>query len=155
MFNLLFDYLPGGVYLCKEAIKKYREYQAATNKAYLEQRLKHVNFKKLSNEIVSISREQLGQLWEQYKASDYFRHILHQWNIQVSSEESLSVKNADAADDDKTRAEILVGYMTNKSNWKLGFCRFLFDSYLDNKLLAFLSSEVQQSPKKSSTLIPS
>ena len=136
------DYLLESILLFESIIMTAKGWTASGNEAYLEAKLKYVSFERLRNEVTKITDQQLQEIKDNYMSASSLRWFTNSYLCRTSSGASQAVQDASShLTSNEERAQLVVGYMCNKKNWNLGFCRFIWDEHLTKKILLPIKNE--------------
>lgn len=112
----------------------FSEKQRQENKNELGIKLKYVNLLDINKYITSITAQQLEEVTAAYKNENYWRKIRN-YLCETSSDESCAIQNtANFSITNERRAELVRDYMLKPENHQLGFCKFLWLNYLEERL---------------------
>ncbi len=114
------------------------------NREYLESRLAKVDLTDFKNKNTvdnfKIEINKIKLLWNDYKNDNVFRKNFNKF-FETSDTASIKIRDMDTrAYTSEERLKNILEYMTDKDNWKYGFCRFLWDQHFDGKFLVLDAS---------------
>lgn len=121
-------------------------------KDYIKSKLPNdFDLERLNNDIISVSGEEFKKIWAGY--NNFYRswgdYLYLSKRSDSTGELVKHCQNGDKIISNEQRAQEIREYMLNKDNWTdHGFCRYLWDQYLDENGKLYPKEEVPTNHQK-------